>query len=375
MPAFTPTPKQKKALAAIRKAIKQRERLLLLLYGGVRAGKSTCASDGMIEHSTKRYGELYGLGAYTLRQAFEIFEPKFMDICQARGITFHAARSNSDPHFDVGDNRFMLTGGNDMGRDRHVQGLTWAGLILDELPLLNRDYVMQCEARTSDSGALRIYTANKPNPYHWTTKHYYKRAKDGKIKATLFDWDTRDNPHIGQDYIDERVNEYDDKYRSRFINNEFVLDSPPIYEPLFDDSSPDGESVTVLYGNGPGYDMVHATSTPYGLCANGASSVTLPDMDGLIPDMNTVFVNSERPILARRIRQAGKAVRGYRADYEPRRVEYTQLAIADGKLRVSPDVDQLIEEIALYSSGGMYRNGYVRGFEVLGEYLYRKGDS
>ena len=372
---FTPTAKQRKAIAAVRKAIKSNERLLLLLYGGIRAGKSTAAVASIVEHSQKRTGVLYGLGAYTLRQAFEIFEPKFIDVCSEEGISFHAVRSNSDPHFDVGENRFMLSGGNDMGRDRHIQGLTWDGLILDELPLLNRDYVMQAEGRVSGAGALRIYTANKPNPYHWTTKHYYKRAQQGAIKATLLDWDTRDNPHIGQDYIDERLNEYDDKYRDRFINNEFVLDALPIYEPMFDDASTDGEKVTVLYGNGIGFDMVEAAVTPYGLCASNAITVNLPELLGLIPDMGLTFVNSDRPLLARRIRGAGKPVRGYLADFQPRRVEYTQVAISEGRLRLAPNVDDLIEEISMYSTGGIYRNGFVRGFEILGEYVQRKGDN
>ena len=372
---FTPTPKQKKALTAVRKAIKANERMLLLLYGGIRAGKSTAAVASIVEHSQKRSGVLYGLGAYTLRQAFEIFEPKFYDVCGEKGLTFTPHRANSDPHFDVGENRFMLSGGNDMGRDRHIQGLTWDGLILDELPLLNRDYVMQAEGRTSAAGALRIYTANKPNPYHWSTKHYYRRAQKGEIKATLLDWDTRDNPHIGQDYIDERMNEYDDKYRDRFINNEFVLDNPPIYEPPFDDASPDGQPVTVLYGNGVGFDMVQATPTEYGLCANNAITVNLPELADLIPDFGLSFVNSDRPLLARKIRQSGKPVRGYLADFQPRRVEYTQIAIADGRLKLAPNVDDLIEEISMYSTGGIYRNGFVRGFEVLGEYIQRRGDA
>ena len=372
---FKPTKKQQQALAAVRKAIKARQRLLLLLYGGIRAGKSTAGVVGMVEHSQKHYGSTYGLGAYTLRQAFEIFEPKFFDVCESKGVTFHASRGSNDPHFTVGDCRFMLSGGNDVGRDKNIQGLTWAGLLLDELPLLNRDFVMQCEGRTSDSAALRIYTANKPNPYHWTTKHYYNRAKKGQIAATLMDWDITDNPHISEDFIDERTNEYDDKYRNRFINNEFVLDQPPIYEPLFDDGDNDVDGVTVLYGNGPGYDMVQAAGTEYGLLTHTSIPVTLKELDGLIPDMDRVFVNSERPMLARKIRAAGKAVRGYDAVFQPRRVEYTQIATGDGRLRVAQSAEELIEEIALYSTGGMYRSGYVRGFEILGEYLCRKGDA
>ena len=369
----TPTKKQKQALAAVRRAHKVRQRLLLLLYGGIRAGKSTAATQCLIEHGKHRHSQLYGLGAYTMRQAFEIFEPKFIDECKDKGITFHASHGSSDPHFIVGENKVMITGGNDVGRDKHVQGLTWGGLILDELPLLNRDYVMQSEARVSEPGALRIYTANKPNPYHWTTKHYYRRAKEGKIAATLFDYDISDNPHIGADFIEERTNEYDDKYRNRFINNEFVLDDLPLYEPMFDDLEPAADNVTVLYGNGQGYDMVQAVQTDYGLCAHTAQPLTIADIEGYIPDMGTVFVNSDRPIIARKIRQAGRQVRGYQADFTPRRVEYTQMAIADGKLKLTPAVDPLIEEIALYSTGGMYRNGYVRGFEVMGEYVYRKG--
>ena len=365
------TPDQMLALAEVEVATASGARLFQLLYGGVRAGKSTCGAFGIAIHSIGRVGCEYIVGAYTQRQAMAIFMPKFKMAAELLDIHYKASKSLSNPHIEFGANIISLFGGSDVGRDRNVQGLTIAGLLLDEIPLLNREFVHQNEARASEDGALRIYTANKVHPYHWTTKYYFNRAKAGTIKASLYDSDTSDNQHISQDYIDERINEYDDLHRTRFIDNEFALDASPLYEPQFDDAVGD-DLISVIYGSGNTMYVLTAARAEYGICITEAVEYAASTPITELVLGATVLVNADRPMLAKALRRSGNVVRGYMGEYIPRRLEQSQRALAGGEMRISPGLDTLTEAIDEYNTGGMYRSDYIRCMEALGEYITRR---
>ena len=367
------TPDQIKVLTDIQKAIKVNARLFVLWYGGVRAGKSTGGALGMTLHSKTRQGCEYIVGAYTQRQAMAIFMPKFKAAADLLGLPCKDSKGTNNPHIEIGENLFSIYGGNDAGRDRNVQGLTIAGLLLDEIPLLNKEFIHQNEARASEDGALRIYTANKVHPYHWTTKYYFDRARNGLITANLYDSNTADNQHISQDYIDERINEYDDVHRTRFIDNEFALDKPPLYETQYDDIEGDN-SLSVIYGDGNTIYVLNATAAPYGHCITGVFEYSASNS---IDDMvlgSTVLVNSDRPMLAKILRRAGKAVRGYTGDYEARRLEQTQYALNSGIIRLAPNMDNLTEAVDEYNTGGIYKSPLIRSLEAMGEYAAKRGN-
>ena len=194
--------------------------------------------------------------------------------------------------------------------------------------------------------------------------------KAGKITASLYDFDTSDNQHIGTDYIEERKQEYDDLHRTRFIDNEFALDAPPLYDPMYDNTE-GVASLTVIFGGGSVVQIINATATEYGYCINDTIECGVGEIATVPPLGRVVMVNSDRPMLARQLRIQGHSVRGYRADYEPRRLEQTQLCLGQGKLRISPELDQLTQAIQEYNTGGVYRDGIIRGLEAMGEYVSR----
>ena len=368
------TPGQVSVLAEVDRCITAKERRLILWWGGVRAGKSTGAGKALIKHSYPRNAAEYVIGAYTQRQVWAIFGPIIKTECAEYGITYKAIRGGTDPRMEIGDNVIYVYGGNEAGKDRNVQGLTLDGLVLDEIPLLNREFIFQNEARVSKEGALRIYTANKPSPYHWTTLHYFNRATRGEINAFLIDSDTKDNEHIGQDYIDERVSEYDELHRDRFINNQFVLDKPPLYSLVYDDS-PDYEQpdLSVIYCDGSDFVCLHAKKTSYGYCLVSSPYHSLTDSLDDLGLGNTVLVNSERALLAKVIRDQGRTVKGYDGTYNAKKVEFTQSAFNSGVLKVSPTLETLMQAVDEYSTGGIYKFPHIRAMEILGEYIIRRG--
>ena len=371
------TPHQRAALDAVDAALAADDRLFILNYGGVRAGKSTGAAMACLVHASQRQGQTYLIAAATQRQGMAIFMPTFEKYAVELGLPYKATRGSS-PRMEIDGNTFLIYGGSDAGRDKMIQGLTLTGLILDEFPLLHPDFIAQAEARLSVSGALRVYTANKMSPYHWSTLHYYNRAVAGEINAVLLDSVIADNEAVGSDFAEERELEYGEKHFRRFINNEFTLDAEPIYVPGYQEPDADvAADLTVFYSTG--HDMVLLTLARYPDGRAAIVSHETLDANTPLADVSerlgrTVLVNSERPTVARQLRRLGHRVIGYDGDYEPRRVGYTLDLLTQGQLTFAGELTDLRQAVDEYTVPGMYKcTGAVRALEMAGEYLARRG--
>ena len=366
------TPQQTVVMSHVESAIAEERRLFILWYGAIRQGKSTGAALSMLKHSQQRKGATYMISAFTGRQVIAIFYPIFKHYAALMGMPYHEVRGSS-PYMEIGDNLFLVYGGRNEGQDESIQGLTLAGLLLDEYPLLKYDFVAQAEGRTSVDDALRIYTANKNrSPYHWSSRLYYKRAEKHEINAVLLDSDTRDNQFVNEAFFQERINEYDDLHTARFIDNEFRLDRASLYDAQLDSDIEDVPNISVLYCEGNVISVLNASLTDYGFCVTSSPeySVTVPISDMGLGE--TVMTNTDRPMLVRTLRRAGKRVRAYRGDFEPRRVDYTQTLLNDGRIRIKGELTPLLEAIDEYGTAGLYGDGRIRALEMLGEYIGRK---
>jgi len=367
-PELTLTKTQAEVINQVALARAENRRLFILWYGGIRAGKSTGAAYAMLEHARYRQNKTYMIAAHTQRQGINIFMPIFQQYAAERELKYRGVKGSS-PYIDIDGNTFLIVGGSDSGRDMAIQGLTLDGLILDEIPNLNPEFIAQAEARVSGNAALRIYTANKTNPYHWTTLRYYNRALNGEIDAVLIDSNTADNQFVSDDFVAEKEREYDEIHYDRFISNKFRLDKPPIYQAKYQDV--DGKpAISVIYGVGGNPIALSAIETGNGYCVVSHTELE----SGKSPSglANTILINSERPYMARQLRKDGYAVKAYSGIFEPRRVECTQQATATGAITISPKLAELAQAIDEYNLAGMYPNDGIRCLEVLGEFLTKR---
>lgn len=67
----------------------------------------------------------------------------------------------------VRENRFYLFGGKDESSYTLIQGITLAGVLLDEVALMPRSFVEQAMARCSVTGAKLWFNCNPEGPQHW----------------------------------------------------------------------------------------------------------------------------------------------------------------------------------------------------------------
>lgn len=372
MTAFDPwaraTPSQKQVLAYLREKLAAGERTFVYWMGGVRSGKSFGACLALLEHLVGRENETYMVLAYTASQGLTIFGREMSRIADAMDLEPRLTRG-ATPRLSFGQNscEVLFKGADKTGRDRSIQGLTLAGLIADEVPNLHRETLHQAEARVSGWAGLRIYTSNKTSPYHWSTKYYHDRLLDGALDGLLVDSVVGDNQNVDTAFVEERAAEFTGDTLTRFIENEFTLDEPPIYRPCMDMEDVKGKpSYTAIYGHATGYEVLSTVMVRERLHIVAAASYgAYQDLTEVLTSGVPMLINNEQPRLARRIRALGQEVRGYRSEFDPRLMEIIKDACRQELLWVSNRIQGLWEAINCYSRPGVYNWPIVHALEAL----------
>ena len=356
---------------AVEKAIADKERLFILRLGGIRAGKSKGAVQCLIRHSLEYENQNYLVCHYTARLVLANLVPIFQSVCNQMELPLKVVRGTS-PRMEIGSNTFHIFGGADMGREKSIQGITAAGIIADEYPLLHRDFLAQAEARISVKGAIRIYTGNKGSPYHWATKHYYDRIKNGEINGVLIDSDVKDNQHLDETFIEERYSEYDDIHKTRFMDNEFALVLPPIYNVQLNTNDEIGYVVACILWQRNTQMLELAIfydedNDYYTIKSFGYSDIPITDTQS---QANEVLISPNNPILRKAIRETKKRVRGYSDIPNTRIPEICQHLFAAGKIKVANNDNMMLQQIDEYNCIGLYNGIYIQAIETLCQYLY-----
>ena len=362
------TPSQNAVLAYVQDCMATGKRGFVYWMGGVRSGKSHGSCIALMEHLAHRQNRVYMVLAYTAKQALTIFGGTIESLAEERGMECKVLRGMSNPHirFPESGNEVLFRGADKEGRDRAIQGLTLSGLIVDEVPNLHRATLHQAEARVSDPGGLRIYTSNKTTPYHWTTKYYHDRLQAGSLDGLLVDSAVADNPHVDAAYREERANEYEGNTLKRFMDNEFTLDAPAIYQPGKSNQGRGMPGYVAIFGHDSGYEVITAS------WRQGVLHVLSGDSYGAYQDVpelefkDPVFlVNDAQTILARHLRSQGKTVRGYMGFFHPLYMEVLKQACRDGLLAVNQGASDLWEAVDSYATAGCYDYPIMQAFEAL----------
>jgi len=367
------TPMQEKLYNVVDSHIEAGKRLLVLLYGSVRAGKTHGAAYAMVKHSKERSGMVYIIGAYTAKQVWTILAPRLQDAANEYGLDYSEHKSVANPHIIIGDNLFLVTGGKDDSRAKAIQGVTAAGLLLDEIPNLDRTFMHQCEARTSAKGALRIYTANKPSPYHWTTRYYYNRVMEREIRGVLIEAKTDENPFVDADYIDERLDEYDSATAASFMHNKFAL-PPSLYPINAGRATKDDELLFTVYGSdGFKHTLLGVSRGVEGVIIQeksfGASLEGNPEKH--VTKVTPILLPRPQQMLIRRLRKARLPVKVYDERYAEWKTETSQRVLES--VFIDVESEMLLESIRTYS-GAMTRDAvYIPTIDAACAYIRKKG--
>ncbi len=148
-------------------------------------------------------------------------------------------KDNFDVRYNRGDhviiakrgnkkNRFYLFGGKDESSYMLIQGVTLAGVLLDEVALMPRSFVDQALARCSVAGAKLWFNCNPENPAHWFRQEWILKADDKNAMHLHFLME--DNPSLDEITRQRYYNMYSGVFFQRYILGQWVMSEGVIYD-------------------------------------------------------------------------------------------------------------------------------------------------
>ena len=129
------------------------------------------------------------------------------------------------------ENYFYLFGGRDESSYTLIQGVTLAGVLLDEVALMPRSFVEQALARCSVSGAKLWFNCNPENPLHWFRQEWILKAHEKN--ALHIHFLMSDNPSLDEATLTRYKNMYTGVFYERYILGRWIANEGVIYD-MFD---------------------------------------------------------------------------------------------------------------------------------------------
>lgn len=129
------------------------------------------------------------------------------------------------------ENRFYLFGGKDESSYMLIQGVTLAGVLLDEVALMPRSFVEQALARCSVTGAKLWFNCNPEGPEHWFRKEWILQPEKHSALHLHFTMD--DNPSLSEETRQRYYSMYSGIFYQRYILGLWVMSEGLIYD-MFD---------------------------------------------------------------------------------------------------------------------------------------------
>lgn len=131
------------------------------------------------------------------------------------------------------ENRFFIFGGHDERAAALIQGITFAGILLDEVVLMPRSFVEQACARCSVAGSRLWFNCNPEGPQHWFYKEWVKGARRKNCLHLHFTME--DNPSLTPQIRQRYRRLYSGVFYRRFVLGQWTAAEGRVYD-FFDAS-------------------------------------------------------------------------------------------------------------------------------------------
>lgn len=208
----------------------------IICDGAVRSGKTLSMSLGFVFWASASFsGEAFALCGKTVtslrRNVVTPLLPKLKEL--GFSYTYQVSRSYIDITFNGRTNRFYLFGGKDESSAALIQGITLAGVFLDETALMPRSFVEQALARCSVNGSKMWFNCNPDNPSHWFYTQWIKKAEEKNALYIHFTMD--DNPSLSEKMKNRYKRLYSGAFYERFVLGKWTASEGVVY-PMFSET-------------------------------------------------------------------------------------------------------------------------------------------
>ena len=207
----------------------------LICDGAVRSGKTSIMSLSFLLWAMGSFDRCsFGLCGKTVGSA----ERNMIQPLQAVTYLqehFRMAYSRSEHVLRVSrgtrSNQFYVFGGRDESSYMLIQGVTLAGVLLDEAALMPRSFVEQALARCSVEGSKLWFNCNPDVPTHWFRQEWILKAQ--AKSATYLHFTMEDNPSLSESTRAMYASLYSGVFKRRYIDGEWTAGDGLIYD-MFD---------------------------------------------------------------------------------------------------------------------------------------------
>ena len=199
--------------------------------GAVRSGKTLAMGMSfflwsMVTFSDQRFG-VCGKTIQSLRRnVLSEVLPRLGKL----GFSWQERRSENlvTVRFRGRENRFYIFGGRDESSASLIQGITFAGILLDEVALMPRSFVEQACARCSVTGSRLWFNCNPAGPTHWFYQTWIQQAAERSCLRLQFTME--DNPSLSPEIRERYRNLYTGVFYRRFILGQWAQAEGRVYD-------------------------------------------------------------------------------------------------------------------------------------------------
>lgn len=202
----------------------------IICHGAVRSGKTMALTCGFFLWSMTSFDRqvfaLCGKTVGALRRNLLLPMQDWL------GGLFRITENRSENKLTVrmGDrvNTYYLFGGQDEGSYMLIQGITLAGVLLDETVLMPRSFVEQAAARCSVPGAKLWFSCNPGSREHWFYREWVCKAREKRLLPLHFTMG--DNPALTEAVRSRYQRLYTGVFYRRYVLGQWCAAEGRIYD-------------------------------------------------------------------------------------------------------------------------------------------------
>lgn len=195
----------------------------IICDGAVRSGKTVCMSLSFIFWAFYSFSDKsFALCGKTVTSLRRNVITQLLPLLSELGFQCREKVSKNYILIKKGkcENRFYLFGGKDEGSAALIQGMTLAGILLDEAALMPRSFCEQAIARCSVEKSKLWFNCNPENPSHWFYIEWIKKAKEKNCYYLHFTMN--DNPSLSKEMRTRYEKLYSGAFYERFVEGRWV---------------------------------------------------------------------------------------------------------------------------------------------------------
>lgn len=203
----------------------------IIADGAIRSGKTVCMSLAFVQWSMHSFnGQNFGMCGKTVGSFRRNVLSVLKQMLPARGYTIRDRRTDNLVVISrcSTENYYYIFGGKDEGSQDLVQGITLAGILLDEIALMPESFVNQATGRCSVDGSKFWCNCNPAGPEHWFKKQWIDERQKRNLLYLHFTME--DNLSLSEQIRARYRAMYTGIFYRRYILGQWCLAEGLVYE-------------------------------------------------------------------------------------------------------------------------------------------------